>query len=188
MERAPGDAANSPRDIVNYLLHLRPVLQRTTQVRRDWIRDVGLLIEESRTGDPVSLARAAGRLGHGAIPLFREARLQVSQLRPPPECGAMHESVLQWLQEHLSACDALVRAEQGHNLRPVREAQERLADGRWHSQRFNAEYARLVKELRDRVDSALSRRRSRGRGGPTPRRRKSRPFWALLRRLPRGPS
>ena len=174
------EPSSPPRDVVGYLLALRPIMQATTEQRRDWIRDVGLLIEESRTGDPITLARKAGRLGHTQIVAFRESRLQLSHLIPPPSCYQIHEAVAGWLDEHVRACESLIRAEQNRSLRPLREAQEQLGDARRHSQRFNDEYTRIVAELRQRVDAALDRRRGRGRGARRGRQRGG-GIWKLFR-------
>ena len=178
-EQAPNSAAGA-REVVAYLLSLRPIMSHTTEERRTWIRDVGLLIEEARTGDPISLSRKAGQLGHAQIPRFREARVQHSHLVPPPSCYELHEAVAGWLDKHVEACETLIRAEQNRTLRPLRDVQEQLGDARRYSQVFNEQYGRLVADLRERVDAALSKRRGRGRGGRRARRR-GRGIWALFR-------
>ncbi len=181
MAAAPmSEPGSPPRDVVAYLLQLRPIMQATIAQRREWIRAVGLLIEEARTGDPIALARRAGQLGHGQIVAFREARLQMTHLVPPPSCYTLHEAVVGWLDKHVDACEGLIRAEQMRSLRPLREVQEKLGDARQHSQRFNDEYARIVAELRQRVDAALERRRGRGRGARRGRRRGG-GIWAIFR-------
>ena len=182
------EPTSPPRDVVTYLLGLRPVVQATTEQRRDWIRDVGLLIEEARTADPISIARRAGQLGHNQIGPFRESRAQVAHMVPPPSCVELQQSVAGWIEKHVEACESLIRAEQMRSVRPLREAQEQLGDARRHSQRFNEEYTRVVAELRERVEAALERRRGRGRGGRRGRRRGG-GIWGLFRatRRERGP-
>src|SRR5207244_7688888 len=66
--------------------------------RREWIRDVGLLIEEARTGDPITLSRTAGQYGHNGITIFREARRRLSDLDPPPECEQLHQAIGEWIR------------------------------------------------------------------------------------------
>ena len=169
-EHANGTEMSAPRQVVAYLFALRPIMSSVTEQRRGWIREVGHLIEEARTGDSISLSRQAGRLGHGQVMQFREARLQVTHLVPPVGCEALHQSVVDWIEKHVEACETLMRAEQSRSLRPLREAQEQLGDARRNSQRFNEEYVRVVAELRERVDAALKRQgrgRSRRRGRQT---------------------
>jgi hypothetical protein len=182
-EQATNTATNTAagaREAVTYLLSLRPIMSHTTEERRAWIRDVGLLIEEARTGDPITLSRKAGKLGHEQIPRFREARVQHSHLIPPTSCYELHEAVAGWLDKHVEACETLIRAEQNRALRPLRDVQEQLGDARRYSQVFNAQYGKLVTDLRQRVEAALSKRRGRGRGGRRGRRRGG-GIWGLIR-------
>lgn len=156
----------SARAIVGYLRELRPALTSPRAVRRDWIRDVGLIIEEARTGDPIALSRRAGLLGHNTMPVFREARRRMADLYPPPECAALHEAIGAWIDRHVAACDALIRAEEQRSLRPLREVQEHLAEGRSWAGRFNAEYVRIREEVRQQVGHMLGPRvGQRARGG-----------------------
>jgi hypothetical protein len=178
----PGSVgAAAAREVVGYLLALRPIMSATTERRRAWIREVGLLIEEARTGDPITLSRRAGQLGHAQLTAFREARVTHSHLVPPASSYELHEAVAGWLDKHVQACETLVRAEQQRSLRPLREVQELLGDARRFSQQFNDQYGRLIAELRERVEAALSKRRGRGRGGRRARRRGG-GIWALFGR------
>lgn len=172
------NAASSAREVVAYLLALRPVMAGVMEQRRTWIRDVGLLIEEARTGDPITLSRRAGQLGHGQLPAFREARQQHTHLLPPPQCYALHESVAGWLDRHVDACETLIRAERDRSLRPLRDVQEQLGEARRYSQTFNERYGQLVNELRQRVDAALAKRGRRGRRA----RQRGGGIWSLFRR------
>jgi hypothetical protein len=145
---------------------LSPTLTAPRTIRRDWIREVGMLIEESRTGDPITLAAQAGRYGHNTVPTFREARRRLNELMPPPECQGLHDAIGNWIDQHVLACEVLIRASEMRTLRPLREAQERLAEGRAWAGRFNQEYLQVVEDLRQRVAIALGRApRRRRRGG-----------------------
>lgn len=164
---------------MTYLLALRPIMAGVIEQRRPWIRDVGLLIEEARTGDPITLSRRAGQLAHAQLPGFREARTQHSHLLPPPQCYPLHEAVGGWLDKHVDACETLIRAERDRSLRPLRAVQEQLGEARRYSQSFNEQYGALVRDLRDRVDAALAKR---GRRGRRARRRSGGGIWSLFRR------
>jgi hypothetical protein len=174
------NAAASARGVVAYLLALRPIMAGVIEQRRTWIRDVGLLIEESRTGDPITLSRKAGQLAHGQLGAFREARTQHTHLLPPPQCYPLHEAVAGWLDKHVEACETLVRAERDRSLKPLRDVQEQLGDARRYSQTFNEQYGLLVTELRQRVDAALAKRGR--RGGRRSRQRGGGGIWSLFRR------
>jgi hypothetical protein len=142
---------STPREITRYLRDLRPILSAPRLARREWIREVGLLIEEGRKGDPIALARRAGRHGRNMSPIFREARRRLGELSPPAECQALHQATEQWIVQHVDACEALSQIEEQRALRGLRDVQDRLAEGRLWAQRFNAEYARVIEDLRGRV-------------------------------------
>jgi hypothetical protein len=148
---------SAPREIARYLRDLRPILSAPRLARRDWIRDLGLLIEEARTGDPIAISRQAGRHGRDVIPVFREARRRLAELHPPPECEALHNAIEQWIVQHVEACEALIHTEEQRTLRGLREVQERLAEGRAWAQRFNAEYALVLDDLRGQIARAFGR-------------------------------
>jgi hypothetical protein len=151
------ESVAGPRRVAAYLRELRPVLSAPRLARRDWIRDVGLLIEEARTGDPITLSRTAGQYGHNGITIFREARRRLSDLDPPPECQALHQAIGEWIGQHVEACEVLIRISDQRTLRPLRDVQERLAEGRAWAGRFNGEYLTVVEDLRNRVALALGR-------------------------------
>ncbi|HEY3109649.1 MAG TPA: hypothetical protein VGL23_12895 [Chloroflexota bacterium] len=169
MDRAGQPSARGPstgRQIARYLRDLRPVLTAPRLARREWIREVGLLIDDARTGDPIALARRAGRQGREAVPIFREARRRLDDLSPPPECQALHDATGRWITLHVEACEALIRTEQQRAPRPLREVHERLVLARAQAQRFKEEYARLVEQLRAQV--AAGSAREGGRDGRRP--------------------
>ena len=155
----PVPGPSGAREIARYLRDLRPVLTVPRLARREWIRAVGLLLEDSRTGDSIALSRRAGRHGREAVAIFREARRRLDDLAPPPECAALHGATERWIALHVEACEALMRTEDQRTLRGLRDVQDRLTEARDWAQRFNDEYARQVGELRAQVDRAL------GRGG-----------------------
>jgi hypothetical protein len=164
VHESPVRAVRAPRDVVAYLLRLRPVLGQAMQLRRPFIQQVGLLIEDLRRGEPVTISRAASTLGLERGPAFRELRLQVEALRPPRECEPCNHAVVQWLEIHISACSLLNEIGTRREPRRLREVQERLAEGRPHATRFNDEYTWLKDELHERVAAARARRRPRRAG------------------------
>lgn len=164
MQESPVRSVRSPREVVAYLLRLRPVLGQAMQVRRPFIQQVGLLIEDLRRGEPITISRAAVTLGLETGPTFRELRVQAEALAPPPECEACNQAIVHWLEIHITACGMLNEIGGRREPRRLREVQERLAEGRAYATRFNDEYTWLRDELRERVAKVRGRRR-RGRGG-----------------------
>jgi hypothetical protein len=152
-----GRGPTTPRAIARYLRALRPVLLAPRLARRAWIRDVGRLIEEARSGDPIALSRQAGSHGRDVVPVFRDARRRLSDLSPPPECQELHAAIEQWIVQHVEACELLMRIEEQRTLRSLRDVQERLAEGRAWAGRFNAAYVRVVEDLRRQVARGVGR-------------------------------
>jgi len=166
----PERRRSAPHEITRYLRQLRPVLTAPRLARREWIRRVGRLIEESRTGEPIALAHQAGRYGRDAIAVFRDARRRLGELTPPPECQALHGAIEQWIELHVQACEELIRTDEQRAPRRLRDVQERLAAGRAWAQRFNDEYTRLAAELRGHVAGQAGRERDQATGRGTTRR------------------
>jgi hypothetical protein len=157
-------SVRSPREVVAYLLRLRPVLGQAMQLRRPFIQQVGLLIEDLRRGEPVTISRAAATLGLESGPTFRELRTQAEALMPPRECETCNQAIVHWLDIHISACTMLNDIGTRREPRRLREVQERLAEGRAFAARFNDEYSWLKEELLGRVAAARARRRPRRAG------------------------
>lgn len=164
MQESPVRVVRSPREVVAYLLRLRPVLAAAMQVRRPFIQQVGLLIEDLRRGEPVTISRAASTLGLETGPAFRELRIQAEALVPPPECEVCNQAIVQWLDIHINACGMLNEIGSRREPRRLREVQERLAEGRMYAAKFNDEYTWLKEELRERVAAVRARRRRARRG------------------------
>jgi hypothetical protein len=151
--------ASSARDLASYLVRLRPILAGATEARRVWVRRIAVLTADARRGDPVGMTGAASGMGRDTLTTFRSSRAQVERLRPPRGCAECHRALVQWLDKLIAACEALVAVGRTGQLHGIHEAQELLADSRFYAHRFNAEYARLVGELRQRVAAAGSRTR-----------------------------
>ena len=164
MQESPARSVRSPREVVAYLLRLRPVLAQAMGVRRPFIQQVGILIEDLRRGEPITISRAAVTLGLETGPSFRELRQAAEGLAPPPECEPCNQAIVHWLEVHINACGMLNEIGGRREPRRLREVQERLAEGRAFATRFNDEYTWLKEELRGRVAAVRSRRR-RGRRG-----------------------
>src|SRR5687767_4787062 len=97
------------------------------QVRRPFMQQVGLLIEDLRRGEPVTISRTASALGLESGPIFRDLRLQIETLMPPPECEPCNQAVVQWLEVHINACSLLNEIGTRREPRRLREVRERLA-------------------------------------------------------------
>jgi hypothetical protein len=149
--------ASSARVIARYLVGLRPILTDACQTRNDWVRRLGLLIQEAHSGDVGRVARGSGTLGREFGDLFRNTRSRIDLLGPPAECDVCHAAVRAWAHSLLGSCEALAEVGRSGQLHGLRIAQERLADARTQAHRFNDEYARLSQDLRRRVATARRR-------------------------------
>src|SRR5205814_1229007 len=85
--------ASSARAIARYLVGLRPILTDACGIRNDWVRRLGLLIQEAHSGDVGRVARGSGALGREFGVLFRNTRSRIHLLGPPAECDVRHASV-----------------------------------------------------------------------------------------------
>jgi hypothetical protein len=155
--------AASARDLASYLVALRPILAGATEARRVWVKRIGVVMADLRQGNTPRASDAAGQTGRDALTTFRDCQLRVERLRPPEGCLGCQRALVRWLEKLIAAGEALVATGRTGQLRGVFEAQELLADSRVHAQRFNAEYARLIADLRQRVAAAERRPRARGR-------------------------
>jgi hypothetical protein len=158
-------ARPSARDLASYLVALRPILAGATDARRLWVRRIGVVMADARQGDPLQAANAAGQMGRDSLTTFRDCRLRVERLKPPHGCAECQRALTHWLDKLIGACELLVTAGRNGQLRSIQEAQELLAESRFYAQRFNAEYARLLVQLRQRVAAAGARPRPRGQVG-----------------------
>jgi len=159
----PRDSADSPRAVAVYLLQLRPLLTEAIALRRGLVRGIGRLLAAANEGHSLGVALAAGRVGGEHVGPFRQVQRGIGRLAPPPSCARCHRAVVGWLEAQIAACELLVEVRRSGALARLPETQWRLADGREQGRRFNAEYARLVADLRARVDAARRRRRHPGR-------------------------
>src|SRR5207302_8907527 len=108
------------RAIARYLVGLRPILGDAGQTRSEWVRGLGLLIQEAQAGDALRIARGSGSLGREFGDQFRHTRSRIDLLSPPPECDLCHAAVRAWAQCLLTSCEALAevgRSGQLHGLR-----------------------------------------------------------------------
>ena len=154
MAAQPPSGGSSARAIARYLIGLRPLLTDACAARNDWMRRLGLLIGESRSGNTLRIANGAGALGREFGERFRHTRSRIDLLRAPPECDVCHASVRAWTEALMGSCEALSQVGRTGQLGGLRVAQEKLSDARTQARRFNDEYARLTDELRQRVATA----------------------------------
>lgn len=167
--RSSSVPASSAQVIARYLIGLRPILVDACTVRNAWVKALGVVINEARSGDAPRVARKAGKLGSDFAPAFRGVRTRIDQLNAPPECDVCHAAVRSWTEALIRSCEELDNVGRTIHMGGLRIAQDYLTDGRVQAQRFNDEYARLSRELRQRV--AIARQR----GAVLPGRRQASP-------------
>jgi hypothetical protein len=145
--------------LVRYLVGVRTVLHQAVEARRVFVREVGVLFEQARSGNGPAAAQATGRVGREQVGRFREARLAVQRLSPPAAGEQCHEAVAGWIEMHVAACEVMVEVGGSGDLGRLREAQNLLAEGRQFASRFNVEYGRLTGAVRTRTDELRASRR-----------------------------
>jgi len=157
------------RDTVFYLRELSSLLGEVAETRKLWIGQLSPLLHNAEKRDPLVVARSAVTLGRAHLVTFRGARDRLRGLHPPIECINCHAAAVSWLDEHVAACERLVRAGETRDVRSLKNAQEPLADARACAQRITAEYGRLVDDLRRDIPRRPASRSSwfaRLRGSP----------------------
>lgn len=164
MEPTPRPVWSPLTSFAVYLKSLRLVLDEALEARRLLVRKLGGLMEEARTTHRGAVIQAIGRVGGDEAAALRRVRARLDGLAPPPACVPCHGAVAHWLDEMVAACDAMADVGRSGNLARLRETQEHLAASRADARTFNAEYERLVAELRRRA-SALSKKQSLRKGG-----------------------
>lgn len=147
------------RALVRYLVALRQVLQQAVDARRGFVRDLGMLFDQARSGNQAAAAQATGRLGRDQVDRFREAWSALQRLSPPAAGEQCHEAVASWIEMHVAACEVMAEVGSSGDLGRLREAQNLLAEGRPFASRFNAEYNRLTGAVRARTDELRAGRR-----------------------------
>lgn len=157
-DRAPS-RSGSPRAVAGYLHQLKRFLTEASECRRSFVREIGVLMEESRRASRGTIAQAAGRTGRDQGQDFRQLRTDLVVLQPPPSCMQCHVAVQRWIEKHVLACQVMVEIGLTGDLGRLAETQELLAEAREHARLLNAEYAHLVADLRARVRSAQARAR-----------------------------
>lgn len=150
-------ALSSPRHIAAYLIALKRLLADATRQRHSFMREVGILMEESRQVGRAAVAQTAGRVGRDHGQAYRHLRAAADRLTPPVACVPCHGAVRGWLDAHVAACQAMADAGTAGDLRRLHETQRLLADGRHHARRVNAEYRQLADDV---LRAARAARRS----------------------------
>ncbi|HEY3108573.1 MAG TPA: hypothetical protein VGL23_07455 [Chloroflexota bacterium] len=154
-------STGSPRATAAYLHDLRPLLVSAADLRRSFVREIGGLMDDSGRSSRLLMAQAAGRAGRDHSGYFRKLKAQVDALLPPATCLACHVAVQRWLERHVDASQVMTEVGRSGDLSRMHETQRLLAEARHFARQLNAEYSRLVEELRQRVKAAS--RRARGR-------------------------
>lgn len=160
--RPKGAARTSITANAIYLKTLRLLLDEAIEARRIWVRQLGLLMEEARTAHRSTIVLATGRTGVEQAGAFRSVRGRLERLEVPAASAGCHRAVMRWLDKMVLACEAMVQVGETGELAGLKDTQEQLAASRTDARRFNAEYERLMIELRRRVTSAGQTKRRRG--------------------------
>jgi len=160
------------RAVATYLVSLRPVLKSATETRQVWVKRIGLLMADTRHGNPALIQQQAGQIGREHGSAFRGAQAQLERLKPPRECSQCHQQLDSWLTKLVMSCDVLAEIGRGGNLKRLRETQSLLTDARAYAHAFNTEYARLCDALREHVNVVSSRQRERKSAGDQGARRR----------------
>ena len=148
------------RAVAAYLVALRPILGHATQTRHAWVKRIGLLMADTRLGNPQLLTQQAGQIGRENGASFRDAQKALERLTPPSECADCHVTLSSWLSKLIQSCDVLAEIGRSGELKRMKETQHLLTEGRVHAQAFNDEYARLCQVLREHVSAVKARQSS----------------------------
>jgi hypothetical protein len=147
----------SPLAVAKYLMALRPHVARAIEVRQSWIKELGLLFEDARQGNAQQVTTRAGRLGRDHVGMFRDIRASVDRGNPPEGCTEVQRSVVAWIEGMVKASEALIEVGNTGQLSGMQVAQRHVTDARHSARRFNAEYNRLVTEIKVAVRTARRR-------------------------------
>ena len=158
---APG-SGSTPREVATYLKASRAIVNAANESRAPWIRQLGILM---RSDDPEAHVEA-GQVGLAQRVTFVHLRAKLSVVPVPSACATCHDSLTNWLEKHVAACDAMIEAGEHVDLGRLRVAQGLLAEARGDLGRFNAAFAALIEALQAR---AAARRRVRRPRVLTPR-------------------
>ena len=139
---------SSPVEVVHYLRALSGLLERISEARRDWIKQLQPLVSDAYHRDPTAIARQAAALGREQLGPFKTTRLELNRLRPPADCVQCHAAAASWLDHHVTACERLIRLGDIRDTRHLSSFREPLDEARLAARRINTEYARLVADLR----------------------------------------
>jgi hypothetical protein len=164
-ERRDFKDPGSLRAVASYLVQLRRPLNKATQARKSWVHRIGVLMEDARRGNPLTITQSAGQIGRELGVTFREAREDLHRLTPPLGCNGVHTALDKWLDRLVASCDLLVEVARVGDMRRLRDTQALFAEGRRHAHQFNEEYARIVTELRTRVAAAEREKAAKSKGG-----------------------
>jgi hypothetical protein len=150
---------STPGAVVTYLRALRPSIGRVTESRQQFIRRVGMLMERARQGDTEGFGDEATGAGREAAAVFRSVRLEQAVRPVPVACEGCHEAALTWIDMLIAAAEVLSEIGVHGDPTRLREVQVLLAEGRAFSNRFRAQYALLVQQLRAQAPARRTRRK-----------------------------
>ena len=148
--------SGSPRAVAQYLISLRGVLVGAVRTRQEWVRRIGVLVEDARRGTPAMVAASAGVIGREFGSRFREARVEAGRLTPPPTCVECHRAVGSWIDRMISASEILESVGRTGDLKELKGAQELFVESRHHARAFNAAYYAALNGLRGEIAAAAT--------------------------------
>lgn len=169
-----GEEREGPSEAIRpraaYLKAARALLVEATESRRGWVRRVGILLQDARAKPPEMVAPNVAREGTEQREAFGEIRGRLLALVPPPSCARWQALAIEWLDVLDGACAEMTDTEPGTLIDKLRATQRKIAESRPLLERLQAEYARLVRELRQQIEAAQRGPRLRWpfRRGPTP--------------------
>ena len=166
-----GSGLVDARGVATYLVSLRPVLKSATETRQVWVKRIGLLMADTRHGNPALIQQQAGQIGRDHGNDFRNTQSQLDRLKAPRECSICQQQLTNWLAKLVRSCDVLAEIGRDGDLKRLRETQSLLTEARAHAHAFNTEYARLCETLREHVSAVASRQREKKRAAPPGRAR-----------------
>lgn len=125
-----------------YVIKLGRAVKHAMRVRDGLLREFSQLDQHPET----ALTRA-GRMGARGAPAFDEARRAAAALPTPIGAQAVRDALLGWLDAHVQACDALMRAGGTRDPRHLRTAATLLRHAEPFARKYNQARGSLAQRL-----------------------------------------
>lgn len=138
------------RGIARYLKQVKELVERATESRQLWIRQIGKVSQAVKAGDELA-AVEAGVVGGDQAGRFKKLREELAALIVPPACDACQIAAISWLDKQIAACDVMVEIGATRNVDLMRHVSGMLAEARVDTARFKAEYNSLVAAVQEHL-------------------------------------